>query len=115
LKAASRRDRRSPERAILLAVAAIAAQSPLARGRLQRRRQPLRIIGADAASFVRSQAQFDRIEAGDVVEPEARRHPDAETVPPMVTHGRNRLDFIQRQPIAPKSRAEMPPQFPFAW
>jgi LSD1 subclass zinc finger protein len=56
--------------------------------------------------------QFDRVEARHVVEPEARPHSDAEAVPPVVTHHRDRFDFVQGQPTGPESGTEMPSPFP---
>jgi hypothetical protein len=38
----------------------------------QRRRKPLRIIGADATNTAGFQAQLDGVEARHVIEPEAR-------------------------------------------
>src|SRR3984893_7946770 len=86
--------------------------SPHAGSRIQRSRKPLRIVGADAANIAGFQAQLDGVEARYVIQPEARSHPDAEAVPPMVTYGRDGFNFVQRKPVGPKSRTEIPPQFP---
>jgi len=58
-----------------------------------------------------TEAQLDGVEARHVIKPEARSHPDAEAVPPMVTYHCNGLDFVPRKPIGPQSRSEIPPQF----
>jgi hypothetical protein len=57
-------------------------------------RKSVGIVGTDATNAAGFQAQLDGVEAGHVIKPEARSHPDAEAVPPMITHHRDGLDFV---------------------
>ena len=74
-------------------------------------RKALRIVGADAADLARFKPKLDGVQTGHIVEPKTWRHSDAKSVPPVVTHDRNPVDFVERQRIAPQSRTEVPAQF----
>ena len=59
--------------------------------------QPLRVVGADAAHVIRSDAQLHGIESRDIVEPEARRNADAPTVPPVISDDGDVVDLAKRE------------------
>src|ERR1700722_13587893 len=78
--------------------------------RFQRRRQAPRVVRPHPPDLAALEPQLDRVEAGHVVEPEARPHADAKTVPPGVAHDRDAGDLAAREPIAPQPGPEVPAQ-----